>query len=322
MSSTIVPQSTERVAAPTRRMEPRLWLVLTAFAAVYVIWGSTYFAIHLAIESIPPFLMAGTRFLAAGLLLYAVMRARGEARPEPVHWRDATIIGGLLLLVGNGGVSWAQQTVPSGVAALMVGATPLWINLIEWVRPGGQRPQAAVFGGIALGFLGVLLLVSSKDQLGNSVVDPWGGAVLLIAPLCWGAGSVFSRHARQPAAALLAIAMQMIAGGVLLLVAAAITGEFRDFNPAHVTLSSTLAFVYLTLIGSLVGFTAYVWLLQVSTPARVSTYAFVNPFIAVLLGWLFLREPISSGVITAGGLIIAAVALITTTRSAKRPQSP
>ena len=183
MSSTIVPQSTERVAAPTRRMEPRLWLVLTAFAAVYVIWGSTYFAIHLAIESIPPFLMAGTRFLAAGLLLYAVMRARGEARPEPVHWRDATIIGGLLLLVGNGGVSWAQQTVPSGVAALMVGATPLWINLIEWVRPGGQRPQAAVFGGIALGFLTYTLIKLLRGHAGDVPPLLWFIALLFAVSL-------------------------------------------------------------------------------------------------------------------------------------------
>jgi drug/metabolite transporter (DMT)-like permease len=314
-TSTLSDAPTNEPVVDARRSAPPLWLVLTAFAAVYVIWGSTYFGIHLAIETIPPFLMAGSRFLIAGLFLYAVMRGRGAPPPEPGHWRDATIIGGLLLLVGNGGVSWAQQTVPSGVAALMVGATPLWMNLIEWIRPGGRRPRMAVFGGIALGFMGVVLLVSSKDRLGNSVVDPWGGAVLLLAPLCWAAGSVFSKHARQPAAALQAIAMQMIAGGLLLLLAAGFTGDFLKFEIARVTLSSALAFLYLTVMGSLVGFTAYVWLLQVSTPARVSTYAFVNPFIAVLLGWLFLREPISSGVITAGGLIILAVALITTAGS-------
>ena len=320
MSAPTISQSTGSVAVPERRVPPPPWLVVSAFAAVYMIWGSTYFGIHLAIQSIPPFLMGGARFLAAGLLLYAVMRARGEPGPEPVHWRDATIIGGLLLLVGNGGVSWAQQTVPSGIAALMVGATPLWMNLIDWIRPSGERPRAAVFGGIALGFLGVVLLVSSKDRLGNSVVEPWGGAVLLLAPLCWAAGSVFSRHACKPVAALQAIAMQMIAGGVLLLLTGVLTGEPGRFDPGRVTLSSMLAFGYLTVMGSLVGFTAYVWLLQVSTPARVSTYAFVNPFIAVLLGWLFLSEPISSGVIVAGGLIIAAVALITTAGSANQPR--
>ena len=296
---------------------PPAWLVIAAFGAVYVIWGSTYFGIRLAIDTIPPFLMAGGRFLTAGICLFGCMTLRGAPAPTLAHWRDATIIGALLLLVGNGGVSWAQQTVPSGIAALMVGATPLWINLINWIRPNGERPRAGVFGGIALGFAGIALLVLSKDRLGHSVVDPCGAGVLLLAPLCWAWGSVFSRHAQQPAAPLQAIGMQMITGGLLLLTAGLATGEAGRLHAEQITLTSGLAFLYLTLVGSLVGFTAYVWLLQVSTPARVSTYAYVNPFIAVFLGWCFLDEPLSRSVLLAGGLIIVAVALITTAGGAR-----
>lgn len=294
---------------------PATWLVVAAFAAVYIIWGSTYLGIHLAIQSIPPFLMAGARFLIAGTLLYAITRMRGAPRPQSMHWGSATVIGALLLLVGNGGVTWAQQSVPSGVAALMIAATPLWINLLEWMRPDGAVPRLGVFAGLALGFAGVALIVSSKDQFGNTIVEPMGALALLIASVCWAAGSVFSRHARQSQSALLAIAMQMIAGGILLLVAGLLAGEASDLNPRAITLSSAWAFGYLTFVGSLVGFTAYVWLLQVSTPARVSTYAYVNPLIAVLLGRVFLDEPLPGRVILAGALIIAAVVFITRARS-------
>jgi len=309
---------TSRAASSRFRNEhrtPATWLVVAAFAAVYIIWGSTYLGIHLAIQSIPPFLMAGARFLIAGTLLYAITRMCGAPRPQSIHWRSATVIGALLLLVGNGGVTWAQQTVPSGVAALMIAATPLWINLLEWMRPHGAVPRFGVFAGLALGFAGVALIVSSKDQFGKTIVEPTGALALLIAPICWAAGSVYSRHARQPKSALLAIAMQMIAGGILLLAAGLLTGEASDLNPKAITLSSALAFAYLTFVGSLVGFTAYVWLLQVSTPARVSTYAYVNPLIAVLLGRVLLDEPLPGSVILAGALIIAAVVFITRARS-------
>jgi drug/metabolite transporter (DMT)-like permease len=295
---------------PARKPTPPKWLVLAAFAAVYVIWGSTYLAIHVAVTTMPPFTMAGSRFLLAGGFLYAVMRLRGAARPELIHWRDASVIGVLLLLGGNGGVSWAQQTVPSGIAALIVAATPLWMNLIDWLRPSGRRPGLAVFTGLALGFAGVALIGFSRDHLGQRIVSPIGAAVLLLATLSWAFGSVFSRHARQPASPLLAIAMQMITGGATLLLVGAAGGELPRLHPSAFSHDSIVAFVYLTLIGSLVGFTAYVWLLQVSTPARVSTYAFVNPFIAVLLGYFFLAEPLPGSVLAAGALIITAVILI------------
>ncbi len=312
-SSAVLPQadSERKLPAAPERRAPSLTLVLLAFAAVYVIWGSTYLGIHVAIQSIPPFFMAGARAVIAGALLYVVMRARGEARPQPIHWLNATIVGGLLLAAGNGGVTWAQQSVPSGIAALVVAAVPLWMLLVEWFRPGGRRPHSLVFVGLALGFIGVAFIVLGKDQAGNRIVDPVGAVVLLGATVCWAFGSVWSRHLRQPGSALITVAMQMIAGGILLLVAGALAGEVGRFHPEAITRASALAFLYLTFIGSLVGFTAYVWLLQVSTPARVSTYAYVNPLIAVLLGRLFLHEPLPRSVVLAGSLILVGVILIT-----------
>jgi drug/metabolite transporter (DMT)-like permease len=291
---------------------PPRWLIVAAFAAVYVIWGSTYLGMAIAVESIPPLLMAGSRALIAGSLLYGVMRLRGVARPEPRHWLNATVIGGVLLFAGNGGVSWAQQTVPSGIAALIVGAVPLWMILIDWLRPRGHRPHRLVFLGLLLGFIGVALIIVGKDHAGNHVVDPVGGLVLLGATVFWAIGSVWSPYLAKPSDALLGVAMQMIAGGGLLVAGGAVGGELRGFDLRDVTQSSANAFVYLTFVGSLVGFTAYVWLLQVSTPARVSTYAYVNPLIAVVLGRVTHAEPLPSTVLIAGALIVTSVIFITT----------
>lgn len=300
--------------APVVRPPPPLWLVLGAFAVVYVIWGSTYLGIRLAIDSLPPLLMAGSRFLIAGLMLYPVMRLRGAPRPDLLQWRNAAVVGGLLLLAGNGGLSWAEKTVPTNIAALIIASTPLWMILLDWLRPGGRRPHGLVFCGMTLGFSGVALIVAGKDRLGHSVVEPLGAAVLLGAALLWAAGSVFSRHARQSQSALLAVAMQMITGGALLLAAGLGMGEWAQLDIARVSRASAWAFVYLTLFGSLLGFTAYVWLLQVSTPARVSTYAFVNPLIAVVLGRVLLGEELPGSVLVAGLLILVAVVLITVRR--------
>jgi drug/metabolite transporter (DMT)-like permease len=296
---------------PAVKTAPPAWLILAAFAAVYVIWGSTYLGIHIAIQSIPPLLMAGGRFVIAGALLYAVMRLRGAPRPDAGHWLTSAAIGALLLLGGNGGVTWAQQTVPTNIAALVVAATPLWMNLFDWLRPRGTRPRLAVALGLILGFAGVACIVMGRDHLGNRVVEPLGAIMLLVATITWASGSVYSKYARQPSPALLAIAMQMICGGMLLLLTGAALGETRNFHPQAITAASAAAFVYLTTLGSLIGFTAYVWLLQVSTPARVSTYAYVNPLIAVLLGRLALGEPFPKSLALAGGLILGAVILIT-----------
>lgn len=295
---------------------PALPKLLAAFAAVYLVWGSTYLAIRFALETLPPFLMAAARFLVAGGVLYAVVRARGEPRPSLVHWRSAVIVGGLLLFLGNGGVVWAEQTVPSGVVALLVATLPLWMVLLEWARPGGERPTGRVVAGLVVGFAGLVLLVGPADLMGGGRVDPVGAGVVLFAALAWAAGSIYSRGAPLPASPFLATGMEMLAGGALLLALGVARGELGVLDLSAVSAKSALALAYLVVFGSLVGFTAYVWLLRVSTPSRVSTYAYVNPVVAVLLGWGLAGEPLSARVLGAAAVIIAAVVLITRSRTA------
>jgi len=304
--------SSSRSAVPAPR-----WLVLAAFATVYLVWGSTYLGIRVAIESIPPFFMAGGRFVIAGAILYACMRLKGAARPTALDWRDAAIVGGLLLVLGNGGLSWAELRVPTNVAALMVAGTPLWMIVLDWVRPQGRRPHGLVFAGLALGFAGVALIVASRDTHGHGIINPFCAIILLAASISWASGSIYSRHAQKPASALLAIAMQMLTGGGLMFVVSLALGETNHWHWQEITARSASAFVYLTIIGSLITFPCYVWILQVSTPARVSTYAYVNPLIAVILGRIVLGETLPAGVVAAGGLILAAVVLITVKGPAK-----
>jgi drug/metabolite transporter (DMT)-like permease len=290
------------------------WVAL-AFASVYIIWGSTYLSIRIAVETMPPFLMAGTRFLIAGALLYVWAIARGESRPKRFHWRSAFIIGGLLLLGGNGGVSWALQTVPSGTAALLVATIPLWMVLIEWLRPGGTRPTGRVFLGLGLGFVGIAILIGPQQITGGGQVPLVGALVIIIAALAWATGSIYSRSAKMPDSPLTSTAMEMLAGGALLFLVGSLSGEWGAVDVAQISLRSLIALVYLIFFGSLIAFTAYIWLLQVSTPARVSTYAFVNPVVAVFLGWVILDEALTANTLIAAAIIISAVALITATRS-------
>jgi drug/metabolite transporter (DMT)-like permease len=295
---------------------PSVSSVIAAFAAVYVIWGSTYLGIRYAVESIPPFLMAGTRNLAAGLLLYAFARVRGDLAPSRVEWRNAVITGTLLLTIGNGGVTWAEQVIPSSVAALVVALTPLWMVLFDWLRPEGVRPRPFVIAGLTVGFVGVALLACGHGNHHGHAYG-WGIAALLAASMSWAFGSIFNRQARKPASPLLGVGMQMIGGGALLLGLAAARGEATQFSFDRVTLLSASAWLYLTAFGSLVGYTCYVWLLHASTPARVATYAYVDPFIAVLLGCTIGHETFSHELFVAGMLIIAAVALIVRGGAAK-----
>jgi len=294
--------------SPAHRNEP-VWLVVTAFAAVYIIWGSTYLGIRFAIQSIPPFMMAGARHLAAGVVLFAFARFRGATAPSLLQWRDATIAGILMLVVGNGGVSWAEQRVPSGTAALLVELTPLWMVLLDWLRPGGIRPRALVGMGLAVGIAGVALL--ARGQGGpNETGYGWRVAALMAASFCWAFGSIFNRSARKPASPFLGVSMQMATGGVILLGVSVTQGEFAQFHFAQITAVSFGSWLYLTTAGSLIGYTAYNWLLHASTPARVATYAYVNPLIAVLLGCTLGREIFSHELLVAGALIIVAVVLI------------
>lgn len=296
---------------------PRTALLVAAFAAVYLAWGSTYAAIAIAIETMPPLLMAGARFLLAGTLLYAIMRLRGEPAPTRRHWANTAFIGMLLLMFGNGGVTLAERSVPSAIVALLVAMVPMWMVLLEWLRPGGTRPTARTILGLVIGFAGIVLLIGPGSLAGGGRVDPLGAGLVFLGTVAWAFGSIWSRGASLPGNALVATGMEMGWGGLWLLLAGTLRGELGSLDPSRFTTGSVLAFFYLVVAGSLVGFTAYVWLLGVSTPARVSTYAYVNPVVAVLIGWALLDEPLSARVLAAAAVIVAAVAVITL---GKRPR--
>lgn len=288
--------------------------VLTAYAAVYVVWGSTYLAIRYAIETLPPFLMAGIRFLVAGALLFLWARLRGAPRPSLANWKATLLIGALLLLGGNGAVVWAEQRVPSGITALLVATVPLWMVLIEWLRPGGRRPAARVALGVIAGMIGLLVLVGPGSLRGNGNVNVLGAAALMFGSLSWAVGSLWSKRVALPDSPSLATGMEMLAGGTLLLLAGMSTGELAALDLGGASLASLGALAYLVLFGSLVGFSAYVWLLKVEPPARVATYAYVNPVVAVLLGWLVAGERITGATLVAAAIIIGAVVLIVSGR--------
>ena len=283
--------------------------VALGFAAVYLLWGSTYLAIRFAVATLPPFLMAGTRHLIAGALLYALMRARGAPRPTFANWKSATMLGALLLLGGNGLVSAAEQTVPSGVTALMVAAVPFWMVLLN-ALDRRKPPGLPLLGGLGLGVAGLAVLVLPTGGHVAGHIDPLGIAMLLAGSLAWAVGSLYAPRAALPTSTFLGIGMEMLAGGLLLWLAGLATGEGAALHLAAVTPKSLLALGYLVIFGSLLGFSSYVWLLKVTTPARASTYAFVNPVIAVLLGWAFAGEAITPRIALAGGIIVAAVCLI------------
>ena len=294
--------------------------ILAAFAAVYVIWGSTYFAIRVAIETVPPFAMAGARFLIAGAMLYVWARLRGAPGPGRTHWRRTALLGALLLVGGNGGVVWAEQRVPSGLTSLLVAMVPVWTVLIEWLWTGGTRPTGRVAAGLVTGFAGVLLLVAPGRLAGGPHVDPIGALVLLIASLSWSIGSVLARRIPLPASASLTSAMEMLAGGGLLLGLALATGELAHIQPAAVSARSAAAFVYLIVFGSLVGFSAFAWLLRFQPASRVATYAYVNPAVAVLLGWALAGEPLTPRTMLAALVIVSGVVLIANGRATSEGQ--
>jgi len=284
--------------------------VALAFALVYVLWGSTYLAIRFAVATLPPFLMAGTRFVIAGGLLYLWARRRGAPPPTRAHWAAAALVGGLLLVGGNGTVVWAEQRVASGLAALLVATTPLWMVVLDSLRTR-TRPRAAVALGILLGLGGLAVLVGPAQLAGSRRPDSVGAAMLGFASLSWAVGSLYARRARLPSAPLLAAAMEMLCGGVLMLALGAATGEPGQLVLARVAPGSVVSVAYLIVFGSLVGFTAYTWLLRVSTPAHVSTYAYVNPVIAVFLGWAIGGEPLGARTLLSAAVIVGSVVLIT-----------
>lgn len=297
--------------------------IVIAFAAVYIVWGSTYLAIRLAVDTLPPFLMAGTRFLVSGSILYLWVSMRGAEKPTLLQWRSAAIVGAALLFLGNGGVSWAEQFVPSGITALIIAISPVWFLLFDWWHRGYQ-PTIGAGAGLVLGTVGVGLLIDPANIIGGQEIHPLGAAVLVLATMFWAGGSLYSRGSQLPANPFLATAMEMISGGFFCIVAGIVGGELSDFNPASITQTSLLSLGYLIAFGSLVGFTAYIWLLRHVQPSIVSTYAYVNPIIAVILGWLVADEELGPRIIFAAVIIVAAVALITTfsVRKPKLPPTP
>jgi drug/metabolite transporter (DMT)-like permease len=268
----------------------------------------TYLAMRVAVVEIPPHLMAGGRFLLAGSVLYAWIRYRGAARPTLRQWWTATVVGAFLLLGGNASVAWAEQRVPSGLAAVLIGVVPIWMVGIEWAR-SGSRPAKRVIGGLLLGVLGVGLLVS--PQAGSrSEVDLLGAAVLVLASASWAWGSVFSKSAPLPPSPFLATSMEMLSGGAIILAVAALAGQFHNFHLTAISGRAAAAWLFLVVFGSLIAFTAYIWLLRVTSIAKVGTYAYVNPIVAVFLGWAILNEPVTLRTIIATLVILLGVALV------------
>src|SRR5207249_7179973 len=268
---------------------PRQIQIVSAFAALYLIWGSTYLGILFAIQSIPPFLMAGARFFFAGLIMFGIARTQGSLRSTWAEWRESLIVGACLLLGGNGGVTLSEKYIASGLASVIVATVPIYIALLGWLSGMTRRPKPIVWLGLAGGFFGVAILLGPALKLsdvGNRHAAI-GMSILLVSSFIWSAGSLYSRGAKHAASPFLTAAQQMLCGGLLLLLAGIVTGEMRRFHPGSVSILSLASFIYLVIIGAVIGYTAYIWLLRHCEPAKVATYAYVNPIVAVLLGAAF-----------------------------------
>jgi drug/metabolite transporter (DMT)-like permease len=292
---------------------PKKIYIITAFAALYLIWGSTYLGILFAIRSIPPFLMAGTRFFLAGMIMYTAARLQGAARPEPVTWRSSAIVGACLLLCGNGAVTISEKWVPTGLAALLVATVPIYIAFLGWLTGSSPRPTPLVWVGLIGGFIGVAALVGPTFTTPASLHQNHlrlGMAILLIGSLIWSAGSLYSRTVTNAPSPFLAAGQQMLCGGALLFLFGLALAEYRSFDLHQITLLSLGAFIYLVVIGALVGFPAYIYLLRHCDPAKVATYAYVNPVVAVFLGTVFAGETLTLRTSFGAMLIIGSVALV------------
>ena len=305
---------------PAKATGVSIW---AALIAIYIVWGSTYLAIRFAVESMPPFLAAGFRFLIAGAVLYAFRRLRGDPTPLRIEWRSAAIVGLFLLVGGNGGVMWAEQRVASGIASLMIASVPLWMALLDSLRPGGRRPNSWVVVGVLAGFAGILVLIGPAQLIGiEGEVDLLGALVLLLAAFFWAVGSLYNRGARLPDSPLLATGMEMLVGSLGLLILGSVTGEWGQLDIAAISTRSWLGFAFLVVFGSWVGFASYIWLLRVAPTMLVSTYAYVNPLVAILLGSLLAGEELTARVLLAAVFILGSVVLITLKQPAIMKSAP
>jgi len=302
-------------AAVAKRNRTR---IILAFAAVYVLWGSTYLFIKYAIDTIPPFMLGASRFIVGGALLYALARWRGASKPTAADWRAAALSGILMLGFGNGAVMWSEKTVPSGVVALIVSSVPIWIVVLDWLRPRGVRPRRSVMLGLTLGLIGMVILVGPRAIIGQGHIDEVGAGILVAGSVAWAVGTLLTRG-NKPGSPIVFAALQMGAAAVAMLVMSLAMGEPASFALADVSGRSMLSWGYLVIFGSIIGYTAYVYLLGVVSAAKASTYAYVNPIIAVLLGWAFANEPIGLRTIVAAAVILGGVAIITVAQTSSGP---
>jgi len=302
-------------------MKTKIW---TALIALYIVWGSTYLAIRFAVETIPPYLHSGIRFLISGTILLIWRRMAGDPTPTRRQWISTGIVGIALLLGGNGLVGWAEQRVPSGIAALMVSMSPMWLVLFEALRRGGAKPSWRGIVGLLIGFGGVFLLIGPENFNGTSATqfDTLGTIALLIAALLWSIGSIYSKTADMPKSSLQSTGMEMIVGSVALFIVSAGSGELHGFSLASVSMRSWLGLTYLIFIGSLVGFVSYGWLLHNAPVSLMSTYAYVNPVVAVFLGSWLASETITARILLAAGIIIGSVIVINSGRNLKSEKEP
>jgi drug/metabolite transporter (DMT)-like permease len=295
-------------------MKSRIWIALLA---LYIIWGSTYLAIRFTVETIPPFLSGSLRFVVSGAILFAWRWLAGDPKPTASNWKAAAIVGTLLLAGGNGLVSLAEKTVPSGVAALVIATSPFWLVLFESLRAGGSKPSWLTILGLVIGFSGVFILIGPANITGsNQHIETFGALLLLTAPILWSLGSIYARGADMPKSTLMSTGMQMLAGSVSLFIISVMTGELNGFSFAQVSTRSWLGLIYLITFGSLIGFVSYGWLLQNAPVSLLSTYAYVNPVVAVFLGWLLADEDLTPRIIIASVIIIGSVILINWARQA------
>jgi len=298
---------------------PTAWQVTLGFGAIYLIWGSTYLGIRYAVETIPPLLMMGIRHSVAGVLVYIWARRTGVAAPDWRQWRFAVIAGAMLFLGGHGLLAWAEQKVPSGLAALLCATLPLWTVLLAYVDGTERRLGLKAWMGILLGFAGVAVLIGPDALMQH--LDLLAAGAAIGSALVWVMGTAYTRRVAMPSSKLLSASMQMMSGGALLLIVGVFSGETRHFQMAQLTILSVAALAYLIVFGSIVAFTVYTWLVSVSSPSRLSTYAYVNPVIAVFLGWAVAGEPLGVRTIVATSIIVAGVVLVTTRRKRPSPQA-
>ncbi len=301
-------------------MKTKIWIALVA---LYVVWGSTYLAIRFSVETIPPFLHAALRFLVSGTILYIWRRAAGDPAPTLSNWKSTAIVGAALLLGGNGLVGWAEQRVPSGIAALMISTSPFWLVLFEALRAGGAKPTWQAILGLIAGFGGVFILIGPAEFSGTKAgYDTFGIILLLLAPFFWSMGSIYAKGADMPKSTLLSTGMEMLAGAVALFLVSAVRGELNGFSFGLVSMRSWLGLAYLITFGSLIGFVSYGWLLHNAPISLMSTYAYVNPVVAVLLGNLLADEPLNGRILVAAAIIIGSVIFINSARQLRVKTEP